>query len=354
MNDKAQINDTSVEIRPGESILDAARRAGIFIPTLCYDSRLAPTASCRLCLVKLNGNSKPIAACAHELKPNTQVITEDAELNRWRKSILRLVLSENPQEECWKCRQQELCELHSLTHRYAVERGFEGREFSGKTSEDPNPFILRDYSQCIHCYRCTRVCAEVEQAYAIAPAGRGFQTEISASFGSHLLDSPCTFCGQCIQTCPTSALLNRKMVAAAAHAQTETVRTICPYCGTGCGIELHVARDENKVVGVTPDWNAPANHGSLCVKGQFGLDFIHSSDRLTQPLIRRNGKLKESSWDEALDLIADRFGEIKDQSGPNAFAFWSSSRSTTESNYLMQKFARAVIGTNNVDNCART
>jgi len=144
------------------------------------------------------------------------------------------------------------------------------------------------------------------------------------------------------------------MASEASAGPVEKVRTICPYCGTGCGIELHVDKAEKRVVGVAPDWDAPASHGSLCVKGQFGTDFIHSGDRLTTPLVRRNGQLTEASWDETLDLIADRFTTIKNESGPGAFAFWSSSRSTTESNYLMQKFARAVIGTNNIDNCART
>ena len=354
VSETAQIDGRTVEIRHGESILEAARRVGVFVPSLCYDSRIKPLASCRLCLVKVNGNSKPIAACAHPLQPDMEVVVEDADLKQWRQSILRLVLSECPENECSKCRDGSPCELHSLTRRYAVERGFHSRAFSGELSKDPNPFILRDYSQCIYCYRCTRVCSEIEQAHAIAPAGRGFKTQISASFGDDLLDSPCTFCGQCIQTCPTDALVNRKMASEASAGPVEKVRTICPYCGTGCGIELHVDKAEKRVVGVAPDWDAPANHGSLCVKGQFGTDFIHSEDRLTTPLVRRNGQLTEASWDETLDLIADRFTTIKNESGPGAFAFWSSSRSTTESNYLMQKFARAVIGTNNIDNCART
>ncbi len=352
MSETARIDDKTLIIRSGESILEAARRVGIDIPSLCYDHRVEPSASCRLCLVRVNGNSQPLAACTHALKPGAEVITHDDELTRWRKGILRLVLSENPKGDCLKCKEQGPCELHSLAGQYGVYQGYEGHALSGKSTEDSNPFILREYTQCIHCYRCTRVCAELEQANAIAPVGRGFTTTIEASFGSGLLDSPCTFCGQCIQTCPTGALLDRKLVERTPSNKVEKVRTICPYCGTGCGIELHVAED--KVIGVTPDWKAPANNGSLCVKGQFGMDFIHSSDRLSSPLIRRNGKLTEGSWEEALNLIAGRFRKIKDQSGSDAFAFWSSSRSTTESNYLMQKFARAVIGTNNIDNCART
>lgn len=354
LGNRARIDGKIVRIHSGESILEAARRAEVFIPSLCYDSRIGSSASCRLCLVKVNGNGRPVPACTHELRPGMEVVVEDEELMRWRRGLLRLVLSECPEDDCLKCREDSLCELHSLTRRYGVEAGFRSYSISGRACEDPNPFIQRDYDRCIHCYRCTRVCAEVEQVHAISPVGRGYQTYIATWSGGGLLESPCTFCGQCVQTCPTGALLNRKFLRDAPAVRLEKVRTICPYCGTGCGLELHVDREENIVAGVTPDWEAPANHGSLCVKGQFGTDFIHSPDRLTKPLVRRNGDLVETSWGEALDLIADRFRTIKKESGPNALAFWSSSRSTTESNFLMQKFARAVIGTNNVDNCART
>ena len=146
--------------------------------------------------------------------------------------------------------------------------------------------------------------------------------------------------------------MNKKMKGQARAREVTEVRTVCPFCGTGCGINLHVAR--GKVIGVTPDWTAPANRGALCVKGQFGIDFVHSAERLTAPLIRRNGDFHEASWEEAYDYVTQRFARIRAESGPGTFAFWSSSRGTSESNYLMQKFARAVIGTNNIDNCART
>lgn len=351
MSQKAVIDGITVPLQGEESILEAARRTGIEIPTLCDDSRLSPVAGCRLCVVKINGYREPVASCAHPLKANAEITTKDPDLDRWRRSILKLVLSENPAEGCTKCDQGLICELHTLTHRLGVERGYDGYATSGTRLEDSNPFILRDYTQCIHCYRCTRICQELEQVSAIAPAGRGYLTRIVAGFDSSLLDSPCTFCGQCIQTCPTGALSNRKLKRAG--AKRRKVSTICPYCGTGCGIELHVSED--RLLGVTPVSGSPANEGSLCVKGQFGLDFIHSPDRLTRPLIRGgDGTLHESTWGEAYDLVAHRFTQIKDESGPNALTFWSSSRSTTESNYLMQKFARAVIGTNNIDNCART
>ena len=352
MSDTASIDGKEILVTGGESILAAARRSGIEIPTLCYDRRVESLGSCRLCLVKVRGKRMPVAACAHELRPGMEISAHDEELESWRRTVLGLFLSENPGGDCVKCAELGPCELHALTDAYGIPRDGLAGATSGAPKADANPFILRDYSKCIYCYRCTRVCNEIEQAHAITPAGRGFQTRIATAFDGILLDSSCTFCGQCIQTCPTGALMDKKRLGKARAEEIAKVRSVCPFCGTGCGMELHVAHGQ--VVGVTPDWSAPANEGSLCVKGQFGTDFIHHPDRLRSPLIRRNGRLTEASWDEAYDLIVRKFRQIKEESGPDAFALWSSARGTSESNYLMQKLARAVIGTNNIDNCART
>lgn len=349
---RAKINEFEIEIDSGETILQAARRTGVAIPTLCHDPRVGSSGSCRLCMVKVNGRRMPVPACKQILEPDMVITTEDDELREWRQTLLKLALSENPRETCTRCSEIGPCELHALADAMGVREAAYAGATSGALFEDANPFIVRDYSQCILCYRCTKVCGELEQVHAIVPTGRGFSTRISTADGGSLLDSTCTFCGQCIQACPTGALFDKKRLGKAKAEDVKTVRTICPYCGTGCGIELHVA--DGKVVGVTPDWKTPANEGALCVKGQFGMDFIHSGDRLTTPLIRKNGKFVPASWDEAYDLIAERFGKIKKEAGPDAFAVWSSARSTNEANFLVQKMARAALGTNNVDNCART
>ena len=348
----AIIDGLHVQVLPGETVLDAARRFGIDIPTLCNDPRVGSSGACRLCMVKLEGRRQPVPACSQPLEAGMAITTHDPDLEDWRKTILKLALSENPADECPRCQQIGPCELHAMADAYGVTQSAYHGATSGQLAVDDNPFILRDYSQCIYCYRCVSVCNDFEQAHAIMPVGRGFMTEIAAAGSDGLLSSPCTFCGQCVQACPTGALMDRKRMGKAKAEEVERVRTTCPYCGTGCGIELNVAHGE--VVGVTPDWGAPANEGALCVKGQFGMDFIHSSDRLTTPLIRRNGTFEEASWDEALNLVAEKFNQIKAESGPDAFTLWSSSRSTNEANYMVQKLARAVIGTNNVDNCART
>lgn len=346
------LDGREVEFLPGETVVKAARRQGIAIPTLCYDPRLDPAGSCRLCLVRVNGRATPTAACVLPAQAGLEVLSDDEDLRAYRKTLLEMILSENPAEECPKCAQLRPCELHAL----AAEHGAVAGRFSGATSgqakEDENPFIIRDYTRCIYCYRCTRICGDVEMAHAIVPVGRGFRTGIATALDGGLQESPCTFCGQCVQTCPTGALFDRKMYGRARAEEVTLVPTVCNYCGTGCGINLHVVKGQ--VIGVTPDFQAPANEGALCVKGQFAWDFIHSPDRLTTPLIKMEGRFREATWDEALDHVASRFRETKDRHGPDAFCLWSSARAVSEANYLFQKLARAVIGTNNVDNCART
>jgi len=344
------LNGRQVGFEPGESVFKAARRAGAVVPALCYDPRLDAAGSCRLCLVLADG--RPAASCVLQARLDMQVTTEGADLDGYRRTLLEMVLSENADGGCPKCEQLRPCELHSLAEQYGARAGRFGGATSGEPKEDGNPFIIRDYSHCIYCYRCTRVCGDVEMAHAIVPIGRGFETKIATAFDGGLKESPCTFCGQCVQTCPTGALFDRKMFGKAKAEEVTRVPTVCNFCGTGCGIKLHVAGGE--VIGTTPDFSSPANEGALCVKGQFAWDFIHSPDRLTAPLIKSGGGFREATWDEALDLVASRFRDIKERHGPDAFCLWASARTVSEANYLFQKFARAVIGTNNVDNCART
>ena len=189
-------------------------------------------------------------------------------------------------------------------------------------------------------------------AGAISVDGRGQDSRIFSFFDNLLLESPCTFCGQCINTCPTGALTDRKIVGKADASKLQRTKTICPYCGVGCGIRL--LTQDGEVIGAEPDFDSPS-HGSLCVKGQFGSwEFVRSEERLKYPLIRKDGLLQRASWDEALGLVASRFKDVIETDGPDAVVCWSSARCTSEANYLMQKFARVAIGTNNIDNCSRT
>ncbi len=210
---RATVDGREIAVVAGETIYEAAARNGVDVPILCHDERVTPSATCRVCVVKVEGRRLPIAACAQKLEPGMTVVTEDAELAAWRKGIVELALSELDGTTCRSCEMHGPCDLHSLADRVGAEHGaFEGAPSSGPKVDDANPFILRDYGQCIFCYRCTRVCGEHEQAHAIGPAGRGFESAIATSFDGGLMDSPCTFCGQCVQTCPTGALLDRKMI----------------------------------------------------------------------------------------------------------------------------------------------
>jgi predicted molibdopterin-dependent oxidoreductase YjgC len=303
--------------------------------------------------VEIEGRAQPVAACTYPAEDGQSVRTTGERLDTFRRGLLEMVLSEIPAGECRHCAEIGPCELHDLAERHGARSGRFSGATSGKQVDDGNPFIMRDYDKCIYCYRCTRVCNEVEQAHAIVPGGRGFGTRITTLLERGLEEADCTFCGQCINTCPTGALADLPRAGKVRAEQINaSVNTVCPYCGTGCTMNLDVAGD--RIVGVRPDFASPAARGSLCIKGQFGWEFVHSPDRLTAPMIRRNGTLEPSTWDEAYDHIAARFSAIKREHGPDSMVFWSSARATSEANYLFQKFARAVIGTNNVDNCART
>jgi predicted molibdopterin-dependent oxidoreductase YjgC len=354
-------NGKTVGFRQGESVLEAARRAGQEVPSLCFDPRLKAYGSCRVCVVKVNG--RVAASCTTPCAPGLEV-TVDAEIAGMRKTLVELTGSLLPEGPCPQCRLEGVCEFHRVAKSVgaSAQPRFAGAP-GGAKSEDDNPFLGRDYSRCINCYRCVRICDEIEGDNALAARGRGFDATIATWFDRGLLQSTCELCGQCIHTCPTGALSDRKMTTKIAEVEKKTglpivaadierKQSVCPYCGTGCGITLNAARGE--LLGVTPIMDAPASDGALCVKGQYGTDFISSPDRLTTPLIRDGEGFRPASWDEALDLIAEKLTKNKREHGPDAFAGWASARTTSEANYLLMKITRGVIGTNNIDNCQRT
>jgi len=239
------------------------------------------------------------------------------------------------------------CNLQRLSIRY----GAGATEFKGDVGQfEPlvaEPVFELDRKRCIKCHKCVRVCDEEVQYHVYTVDNAGYPALNNGSYK----DSGCVFCGTCLDICPTGAMSNRQF-AGVRSWEVKKIRTTCPLCGTGCNFDLNVK--DGMVVGVTSVTDAPVNGRALCVKGRFHSDLIHSSDRATTPLIKRNGKFEEAGWDEALDLAASRLTELKQQHGPNALAALSSARCTNEENWLMQKFMRAVIGTNNVDHCART
>ncbi len=349
-----QVNGVGVAVPANSRVLDALRKAGFDVPTLCYDERVGPKGSCRMCLVEVevDGRVETVASCTSFAAEGQRVETHSDALKDYRRTLLEMLLSETSAPKRFP---EDDNTAHSEFYRAVREYDAKPDALPllerRKPAPDPNPFIQRDYDLCIACYRCTNICNEWEQAGAITVDGRGQDSSIFSFFNNNLLDSPCTFCGQCINTCPTGALTDRKLAGIDPH-ETEHTKTICPYCGVGCGIELVTL--DGELVGTKPDFDAPSR-GSLCVKGQFASwEFVKSEQRLKYPLIRKNGVLERASWDEALDLVASKFKTIIDEDGPDSIVCWASARVVTEANYLMQKFARVAIGTNNIDNCSRT
>jgi len=368
------INGNRFTFEPGETILEVARRNSIDIPTLCHLKGTSPTGACRVCLVEVQGARSLVASCAMPAVANMVVQTESPKVIAARRMVIQLLLASG-NHNCavrgsdgrnWTDFQmavqradssQELCpvwgdcRLQDLAYRYQVN----GERFEPTAVrypiEDVNPFIVRDFSRCIQCGRCVQACNEVQVNQAIHFGYRGARTKIVAAGDRPYRDSDCVFCGECVQVCPVGALVEKDVRYQVRPWERRSVRTTCSYCGVGCQMDLHVK--DNRVVQVNGAEEVAPNYGSLCVKGRFGFDFIGSPERLTKPLIRENGELRESSWDEAAGLVARRLGEIKAAFGPHSIGVLTSARITNEENYIAQKFTRAVLQTNNIDHCAR-
>ena len=348
------LDGDEVPVRGGETVYEVSERHGKEIPTLCYDPRLEPFGGCRLCIVELEGARNPVASCTTRATPGMIVTTRSARLEMHRRVLMEMVASENRNLDVDPLSGYASQELGTLLDRYHARSGrFRGSRSGTSRPDDDNPFILRDYENCISCYRCVRVCAEQEGDYAISIMNRGFDTQITTEFGGLLKDSACTFCGQCIQTCPTGALADIKALAHAdVPGETEKTRTICPYCGVGCSVD--VMTRGNEIVGILPAMDGPANEGALCVKGQFAFDFVDHPDRLKAPLVRGDdGDLHETDWDTALDRAGAGFRKALAEHGRHSVYGVASGRAPHEAAYMMQRFMRAGFGTNQIDNCSR-
>ena len=346
------INGQKIQAQAGRTILEVAESAGIKIPTLCHHPALEPIGACRVCLVEVARQRTLQPACTFQVTEGMEVWTHSPKVEEARRFVLELLLSDHPLD-CMTCEQNGNCELQDLAYEYGIKQTrFPGVEHDYPV-DDSNPFYVRDYNKCILCRRCVRACEELNGVEAIGVIQRGFESKIGTPFDGLMQDSVCEFCGMCVEVCPTGALVPKLRERKGRPWEFTKVATTCPYCGVGCQFYLNVK--DGRIVDVTSKWNAPANHGWTCVKGRFGWDFVHHPDRLTKPMIRREkgGDLEEVTWDEALDLVATRFGEIRNEYGPGAIGALSSAKCTNEENYVTQKLTRAVFGTNNVDHCAR-
>ncbi|MCJ7666049.1 MAG: formate dehydrogenase subunit alpha [Actinobacteria bacterium] len=346
-----EINGNRYFAFPGETLLEVALRNNIFIPSLCYDPRLRPQGSCRLCFVEVEGRPEAVPSCITKVSQGMKVITDSDHINSLVRLNLEMIISDHPLD-CMTCDSTGSCALQDLAYRYNID----GSRFSGAVHKkkvlDDNPFIYRDNEKCILCGRCVRMCDEVVGSNAIGYAGRGFESEIVPAFEQSLKDTDCVFCGNCISTCPVGALQPKPYRKKARIWQVRKVMTTCPYCGVGCQLELHVK--DNMIVNVTSPAGENLNRGNLCVKGRFGLDFVQSEKRLTDPLAKdSSGKFKKVSWESAIGTTSGKLSEAIKKYGPDSVGILSSAKVTNEENFLMSKFARAVVGTNNIDHCAR-
>jgi formate dehydrogenase alpha subunit len=301
-------------------------------------------------VVEVEGRANLMPACATELTDGMVLHTESESVVEARRQILDLLLSDHPLA-CMTCEQAGGCTLQEYCYRYGVESSSYGGKKRELPIESDNPMIERDMNKCILCGKCVRVCQEVQVTDAIDFTERGFESQIAGSFDHELDTSFCRFCGQCVDLCPTGALVNKQLKGVRTWDRSK-VRTTCPFCGVGCNFDLNVAN--GKVIGVTAAYDAPVNQGSLCVKGRFHSDMIYSPDRITTPLIKKNGVFEEATWDEALDRVAERLLEIKVEDGADSIGVLSSARCTNEENYLLQRLTRAGLNTNSIDHCART
>ncbi|MFG5530383.1 formate dehydrogenase subunit alpha [Enterococcus faecalis] len=347
------IDNQEVTVPKGTTILEAAKGLGVEIPTLCHLKELAPDGSCRMCVVEVEGGRRGglTTACTAHCQEDMVVSTHSEKVADSRRFILDLLLS-NHKLECFSCGKNGDCQLQQYALDYGIDATSftEGKRMPCHQEDTSNPFFSYDPEKCIMCRRCARVCQLRQGRDVLSIANRGFETKMMPSYGQAFDQSICESCGNCVSSCPTGAL-TAKDTKEYRKWETQKIPTTCPHCGTGCQMNLLVKN--NRLVGVEP-LDGPANKNLLCVKGEFAsYKFVGSGDRLTEPLIKRNGIFEPASWEEALTLVSSKFNEIKAENGPDALAGFSCSRATNEDNYVFQKMVRAAFGTNNVDNCAR-
>lgn len=336
------IDGQEVCAKSGMTVLEAALEAGIYIPTLCYDPDLEPHGGCRLCIVEIEGIPGMPTACTTKAADGMVVKTATEAVNKVRRDIIDLILADHPLD-CLTCVKNQRCELQKVAAYLGITERRLNRMATEREVDDSNPFFTLDRNYCILCQRCTRTCDEITCVNAIEIINRGYDSKVSTFGDKTFMESICQSCGECVMRCPVAALTVKDEVQ-----PTRQVETTCPYCGVGCSMLLGVRDD--KIVSVSGNRKSPANEGKLCVKGRFGIaGFVHSPERLKTPLIKKDGKFVEASWDEALKLIAEKLSSCSGEE----IGVISSARCTNEDNYVAQKFCRVVLGTNNVDHCAR-
>jgi predicted molibdopterin-dependent oxidoreductase YjgC len=353
MSEQFTINIDGKEVRAmtGQTILEVARENGIFIPTLCHYKGTSNVGACRVCAIEVENARSLVAACTMPVNPGMIVRTDTERVKNARRLVVELLWSSGD-HNCLTCESNGNCELQDLVYELGIEKPRFTIDPPGYDLELTNSMIARDLNKCILCGRCVRACNEIQVNDVLDFSYRSSHAKVGPAFGADYISSNCVFCGECVDACPTGAITFKSARFMGRPWETAKVKTTCTYCGVGCQLDLNI--HNGKIIKVTGNReHGLPNEGSLCVKGRFGMSFVDHPDRLKTPLIRKEGELQEATWEEAYDYIADKLKMIKSEFGSDSIAGLSSARCSNEENYLFQKFMRAVIGTNNVDHCAR-
>jgi formate dehydrogenase major subunit len=354
---KAYINNIAHNTEQGETILDFVRRveSSDAIPTMCQDDRLENFGSCRVCSVDVarekDGPVKTVASCHTPIFDGAFIYHNTYNIKRLRKNIVELILSDYPSDKVFPEDGKSPTEFQKTIAQIGIPniRYPQGENHLNIERDNSHPYIKSDLSQCINCFRCIRACEEIQGEMILGMSGRGFATNIIKGFDTNFDLSACVSCGACVQTCPTEALTDK--FETKTLIPDETIRTTCTYCGVGCQLDVSVINGEIK--GIQSPVTAEVNQGHTCLKGRFAFQFYNHPDRLTDPLIKRDGKFEVATWDEAYDFITEKLLKVRETYGVDAIGSISSSRATNEENYLMQKMTRVALNTNNIDGCAR-
>jgi len=347
------IDGRKVSFEGTKTVLEVARASGFYIPSLCWHPKTGQAARCRVCVVEIEGRRGLQTSCSTPAAAGMVVKTNTPEVLAAQRLVVNLLLADG-HHNCMSCEANGRCELQDAAYHLGIEKPAFLFDSEPAPIDDSSEMIVMDHRKCIKCGRCIVGDNRMVVHEVLDFGYKGHDTMVICDDGLPMGSSSCVQCGECSQLCPVGAIIDKNSIGKGRPWDMKKVDTVCPYCGVGCQMTLHVKLDTNEITRVTGVEGSPVNDGMLCVKGRYGYDFVNSKERLTTPLIRGDdGTFREATWEEALSAVAEGFKRIKEEHGPDAIAGLASAKCTNEENYVFQKLLRREVGTNNVDHCAR-